>query len=74
MEMKLPERLFELKQEALFWSDGKYATDKSTGYDREYWYTQRLVELVLKETITIMGVDSTLAKGILLLHFGVDNV
>jgi len=66
----MSDRLFELKQEALFWSDGKYATDKS-GYDREYWYTQRLVELVLKETIDIMGVDSTLANGIML-HFGLE--
>jgi len=66
----MSDRLFELKQEALFWSDGKYATDKS-GYDREYWYTQRLVELVLKETIDIMGVDSILANGIML-HFGLE--
>ena len=66
----MSDRLFELKQEALFWSDGKYATDKS-GYDREYWYTQKLVELVLKETIDIMGVDSTLANGIML-HFGLE--
>lgn len=69
----MSDRLFELKQEALEWSYKKYDTDKSTGYDREHLYTQKLVELVLKETIDIMGVDSTLAKGILL-HFGVDNV
>lgn len=63
-------RLFELKQEALAWSYDKYATDKS-GYDREHWYTVKLVELVLKETIDIMGVDSTLANGIML-HFGLE--
>jgi len=66
----MSDRLFELKQEALFWSDDKYATDKS-GYDREHWYTVKLVELVLKETIDIMGVDSTLANGIML-HFGLE--
>ena len=66
----MSDRLFELKVEALFWSDSKYATDKS-GYDREYWYSKRLVELVLKETIDIMGVDSTLANGIML-HFGLE--
>jgi hypothetical protein len=63
-------RLFELKEEALAWSYDKYATDKS-GYDREHWYTVKLVELVLKETIDIMGVDSTLANGIML-HFGLE--
>jgi len=66
----MSDRLFELKEEALAWSYDKYAADKS-GYDREHWYTQRLVELVLKETIDIMGVDSTLAKGIML-HFGLE--
>lgn len=63
-------RLFELKEEALAWSYNKYATDKS-GYDREHWYIVKLVELVLKETIDIMGVDSTLANGIML-HFGLE--
>ena len=48
----MSDRLFELKQEALFWSDGKYATDKS-GYDREYWYAQRLAHLVVEECISL---------------------
>ena len=63
-------RLSELKEEALAWSYDKYAADKS-GYDREHWYIVKLVELVLKETIDIMGVDSTLANGIML-HFGLE--
>jgi hypothetical protein len=67
----MSDRLFELKQEALEWSYKKYATDKSTGYDREHLCIQKLVELVLKETIDIMGVDSTLANGIML-HFGLE--
>ena len=66
----MSDKLSELKEEALAWSYDKYATDKS-GYDREYWYTVKLVELVLKETIDIMGVDSTLANGIML-HFGLE--
>jgi hypothetical protein len=66
----MSDRLFELKQEAIAWSYDKYATDKS-GYDREHWYSVKLVELVLKETIDIMGVDSTLANGIML-HFGLE--
>jgi hypothetical protein len=66
----MSDRLFELKQEALDWSYNKYQTDKS-GYDREHWYSVKLVELVLKETIDIMGVDSTLANGIML-HFGLE--
>ena len=66
----MSDRLFELKQEALDWSYKKYQTDKS-GYDREHWYSVKLVELVLKETIDIMGVDSTLANGIML-HFGLE--
>lgn len=66
----MSDRLFELKQEAIAWSYDKYATDKS-GYDCEHWYSVKLVELVLKETIDIMGVDSTLAKGIML-HFGLE--
>ena len=65
-------RVSELAMEALDWSYKKYQTDKS-GYDREYWYAQRLALLVLRETIEIMGVDSTLADGIMQ-HFGVDDV
>ena len=64
-------RVSELAMEALDWSYKKYQTDKS-GYDREYWYAQRLARLVLEEAIEIMGVDSTLADGIML-HFGIDD-
>ena len=66
----MSDRVTELGIEALRWSYDKYATDKS-GYDREHWYSVKLVELVLKETIDIMGVDSTLANGIML-HFGLE--
>ena len=71
-ERMMSDRVSELAIEALHWSYKKYQTDTS-GYDREYWYAQRLALLVLRETIEIVGVNSTLAAGIML-HFGVDDV
>ena len=44
----------ELAWEAHHWADKKYETDKS-GYDREYWFVQRLAQLVVEECISVMG-------------------
>jgi hypothetical protein len=66
-------RLTELAEQATVWSYDKYATDKSTGYGREYWFNQKLAELIINETIDMMGVDGTLAKGIKL-HFGLEKL
>jgi hypothetical protein len=51
----MSDRVTELAIEALRWSYDKYDTDKSTGHTREYWYTQRLAQLVVEECISVMG-------------------
>jgi hypothetical protein len=50
----MSDRVSELAMEALDWSYKKYQTDKS-GRDREYWYAQRLAQLVVEECISVMG-------------------
>ena len=61
----MSDRVSELAIEALDWSYKKYQTDKS-GRDREYWYAQRLAQLVVEECISVMG-----RKG-LKDHFGME--
>ena len=61
----MSDRVTELAIEALRWSYDKYDTDNS-GHDREYWYTQRLAQLVVEECISVMG-----RKG-LKDHFGME--
>ena len=50
----MSDRVSELAREALEWSYKKYETDKS-GHDREYWFVQRLAQLVVEECISVMG-------------------
>jgi hypothetical protein len=50
----MSDRVSELSREALEWSYKKYETDKS-GHDREYWYAQRLAQLVVEECISVVA-------------------
>ena len=63
----MSDRVSELAMEALDWSYKKYQTDKS-GYDREYWYAQRLARLIIEETIEVLGLSNTFSTG-LMYHF-----
>ena len=53
-ERMMSDRVSELAIEALHWSYKKYQTDTS-GYDREYWYAQRLAQLVVEECISVVA-------------------
>ena len=44
----------KLAWEAHHWADKKYETDKS-GYDREYWFAQRLAQLVVEECLSVVA-------------------
>ena len=59
----MSDRVSELAMEALDWSYKKYQTDTS-GYDREYWYSRKLAQLVLEETIEVLGLSSTFSSGL----------
>jgi hypothetical protein len=59
----MSDRVSELAMEALDWSYKKYQTDKS-GRDREYWYAQRLAQLVVEECMQVLGLSDTFQKAL----------
>jgi hypothetical protein len=63
----MSDRVSELAMEALDWSYKKYQTDTS-GKDREYWYAQRLAQLVVQECMLVLGLSDTFEKA-LVKHF-----